>query len=98
MLRFYSSTLLLIISLAFTNLVIAAPPTGNSESAMTRELERMRDTLPDKALTVDLVVSRALQKSNSFQQVLSEAYKVPVPALQAQSAFDTRLEVSQQWL
>jgi len=99
MLRFYSTTLSFIISLAFTHSLLAAPTKAtNTESTLTGELLRLRDSLPDKALTIDLVVSRALQKSNSFQQVYSEVYKIPAPALQAEAAFDTRIEVSQQWL
>jgi outer membrane protein TolC len=71
-------------------------PTPEAVSAK-RQLEHMRSTLPERALTVDLVVALGMKSSNRFKQVKSQAHQVLVPLLQAESAYNTHLQVGQNW-
>jgi outer membrane protein TolC len=89
---------LLYVYLSFSILFSISVSTAHTATEKTSQFEQMRDTLPEKALTVDLILSRAMQRSNSFKQVQSELYKAPVNEYNAESAFDTKLEVSQNWL
>lgn len=51
--------------------------------------QTLLDSLPGKALTLDLVVSRAVDASDSFKAVASQKINVVTPELQARAALDT---------
>ena len=62
------------------------------------QLENLINALPEKSLTLDLIVARAIESSEGFKAVKSQLYSVPVAELKANSAFDTRVTIAQDWL
>lgn len=78
--------------IAQSNLCLAQASSNNPE------LENLRNTLPEKTLTLDLIISFAMKNSDAFKAVTSQIYDVPVAKLKANSIFDTTVTISQDWL
>lgn len=60
-------------------------------AAIPAELRKVMDTLPGKKLTVDLVVSRAIQSSDAFKSVVATKIAADVPRLQALSPLEWKV-------
>lgn len=91
-------TLTATLAFAFTLIFFGVTKTSTVLAAPKTEMERLRATLPENALTLGLVLSLAIKNSDNFRMVQSELHNINVPQLLAESAFDTQIELTQSWL
>ena len=77
-------------------LVFSFSAHSSSDKSADQVLKNFVQSLPEKSLTLDLIMAGAL-KSDSFKSAKAESYRVPIAKLKAESAFDTKVKVEQNW-
>ncbi len=68
-----------------------------SHAALPPDAQRVLNNLPGKAVTLDVVWARAMQTSDSFEQVASQKALEGVGSLGARAATDPRLTLQYNW-
>ncbi len=61
-------------------------------SQIPERAKKIIDQLPEKALTLDLIVGQALQHADGFKAILADKHSIPAPYLESLSPLDPRLE------
>ena len=60
-------------------------------AALPEDAKAMLESFPEKKVTIDLVIGRAVQFSDSFKALQSQLTAVDVPLLRARASLDTRI-------
>lgn len=64
---------------------------SNALAALPSDIQRLLDTLPGKQLSVEVVISRAVQASDAYTAIQAQRLSKDVPLLQASAPLETRL-------
>ena len=70
----------------------------SSQAALPPDAVAMLNTFPGKSISLELVLSRAIQSSDSYRALESSLTAIEVPYLQSLAALDTNLTFSGNYL
>ncbi|PIT99204.1 MAG: hypothetical protein COT74_09350 [Bdellovibrionales bacterium CG10_big_fil_rev_8_21_14_0_10_45_34] len=68
-------------------------PAKTADAPIPKKAQEILDSLPGKKITLDFVLMRAIQTSESFRQVASQILTTKVGELQASALLDTQFEI-----
>ncbi|OFZ19813.1 MAG: hypothetical protein A2X94_17225 [Bdellovibrionales bacterium GWB1_55_8] len=75
-------------------LVSCGLTSSEANAALPRDMQELLKRLPEKRLSLELIVARAIDSSDAFKSIQARSLSKDVPLLQAQSPFDTRLSAN----
>lgn len=70
---------------------------SSAKASLPSDAKKLIESLPNKAITLDVVLGRAIQSSESYRQVLAQFPLVEVPVIQARAAFDPIINAKYEW-
>jgi len=76
------------------SVLLASPLSFAAKESLPADAKKLLDSLPKKAVTLDVVLDRAVKASDSFEALQSESQLIEVPRMRAEALTQTTLKSS----